>query len=116
MTDLKRKGPAARRFAGSLPPIVDQRQAPRTRTRIRGIISCNEGATTLRCVVRDYSAAGARIVVHRGANLSDELLLIMDGNPIAHLARVVWYGESQAGLKFVRAIELNDSAGDVSPI
>lgn len=115
MTKLESKRPAARQFADSLPPIVDQRQAPRRRTRIRGLISCNGGDTTLRCVVRDYSERGARIVVHRGARLSEELLLIMNGNPIAHLAEVVWYGECQAGLKFTRAIQLNDSETEGSP-
>ena len=116
MTDLKRNGPAVRQFAGSLPPIVEQRQAPRRRTRVRGVISCDGGATTLRCVVLDYSEHGARIAVRRGARLSEELLLILNGNPIAHLAEVVWYGESQAGLKFIRAVELNDSRDDSASI
>lgn len=115
MTDSGRKRTAVRQFVSPMPPIVDQRQAPRARIRIKGIISCNGGTTTLRCVVRDYSERGARIVVHRGAKLSDELLLIMNGRRIAHLAEVVWHGDCQAGLKFIRAIELNDSMGDDSP-
>jgi hypothetical protein len=97
---------------GKLPPVVDRRAARRTRTLLGGIISYNNGANSLNCTVRDYSETGARIFVAADANLPDHLFLILVRHRVAHQAEVMWYGQHEAGLKFIYSVQINDSMTD----
>ena len=94
---------------GELPPVVDRRAASRKHKLLGGIVSYNNGANSLNCTVRDYSETGARIFVASDANLPDHLFLILVRHRVAHQAEVMWYGQHEAGLKFLRSVELNDS-------
>jgi len=95
-----------------LPPVVDRRAARRKRTLLGGIVSYNNGANSLNCTVRDYTETGARIFVAADANLPDNLFLILVRHRVAHQAEVMWYGQQEAGLKFIRSVQLNDSMDD----
>lgn len=95
--------------AGALPPIVDRRVASRGRALLSGIIAHNNGDNSIPCTVRDYSETGARIHVSADANLPDYLFLILVRYRTAFQAEVMWYGQHEAGLRFIRCFELSDS-------
>ena len=98
-----------RRNVGALPPIVDHRVASRRRALLSGIIAYDNRDNSFTCTVRDYSDTGARIHVPADANLREHLFLILVRHRIAFQAEVMWYGQYEAGLKFVRCVELCDS-------
>jgi len=93
----------------ALPPVVDRRVASRRRALLSGIIAYNNRGNSLSCSVRDYSDTGARIRVPEDANLPEHLYLILVRHRIAFQAEIMWYGQQEAGLRFIRRIELTDS-------
>lgn len=52
------------------------------------------------CVLKDLSAAGARIGIEGALNLPEELVLSIDQSVRRYLARVAWRRENEAGLFF----------------
>ena len=97
------------RDADALPPIVDCRVASRRRALLSGVVAHNSGGRSLPCTVQDCSEMGARIHVSADANLPDYLFLILVRHRIALEAEVMWYGQHEAGLRFIRSVELSDS-------
>ena len=98
-----------RRNAASLPPIVDRRVASRRRALLSGIVAYSNRDNSFACTVRDYSDTGARIHIPDDANLGEHLFLILVRHRIAFQSEVMWYGQHEAGLKFIRCVELSDS-------
>jgi len=100
---------ARRHSDGTLPPVVDRRVGSRRRALLSGIIAYNNRDNSLSCTVRDYSDTGARVRVPEDANLSEQLYLILVRHRIAFQAEVMWYGQHEAGLRFMRCVELSDT-------
>lgn len=100
---------ARRHNDGTLPPVVDRRVGSRRRALLSGIIAYNNRDNSISCSVRDYSDTGARVRVLEDANLPEHLYLILVRHRIAFQAEVMWYGQHEAGLRFIRRVELTDS-------
>lgn len=100
---------ARRHDDDALPPVVDRRVASRRRALLSGIIAYHNRDNSLSCSVRDYSDTGARIRVPEDANLPEHLYLILVRHRIAFQAEIMWYGQQEAGLRFIRRVDLTDS-------
>ncbi|HEX3430216.1 MAG TPA: PilZ domain-containing protein [Rhizomicrobium sp.] len=89
-------------------PAAESRRAGRNRTLFRGKLVSRDGSFSSECVIRNLSAAGARIEVPSDTLFPVRLYLIGARLPVAYDAEVVWRRGAKAGLKFNSRIELGD--------
>jgi hypothetical protein len=61
-----------------------------------------EDHSELRCVLKDFSASGARIVLEGAFTLSPVVTLKVDATGERRKASVVWQKEAEIGLSFAR--------------
>jgi hypothetical protein len=87
--------------------MPERRQDIRGRVYYGGRLAFNDRKSTLDCIVRNFSHAGAKIEVNEAAILPDELDVMIDRRSIAFLARIVWRCEHEAGLVFRNLRHLN---------
>lgn len=92
-----------------LPPLAERRPARRNRVLLAGILVYDEGRHSFRCSIRDLSDTGARISIPKGQLIPKHVCLINVRTRTAHIAELAWAGESTAGLRLVRAIDLDKS-------
>lgn len=87
--------------------MMDRREAFRGRVYYGGRLAFNDRKSTLDCIVRNFSQAGARVEINEAAILPDELDIMIERRSVAFLARVVWRQEHEAGLVFRNPRHLN---------
>jgi hypothetical protein len=87
--------------------MMDRREAFRGRVYYGGRLAFNDRKSTLDCIVRNFSQAGARVEINEAAILPDELDIMIERRSVAFLARVVWRREHEAGLVFRNPRHLN---------
>lgn len=80
--------------------MIERRQGFRSRVIYGGVIAFNGRASTIDCVVRNFSNLGARIELQHGAVLPEEFDLTIARKSRAFLARIVWRDAGNAGLAF----------------
>ncbi|MGO4717231.1 PilZ domain-containing protein [Bradyrhizobium sp. 2TAF24] len=80
--------------------MSEQRRAARGRVIYGGVLIFNNRCSTMSCVVRDFSANGARIEIKHNALLPDHLQLVIARKGREFAARVAWRSEGAAGLEF----------------
>jgi hypothetical protein len=87
----------------------EQRQVPRKRVLLGGVLVDPNGENATDCTIRDISIRGAKIEGSRRLQIADELYLLNTRNETAHLATVAWTKADQTGLSFVRSYSLEES-------
>jgi hypothetical protein len=80
--------------------MPDRRRLPRNRVYYGGVLAFNAGYSALGCVVRDFSASGAKIECEGAAILPDQLDFVVARRGFSCLARLVWRDRTAAGLGF----------------
>jgi len=90
----------------------DRRPDRRIRSLLRGVITYGDGAFSCSCCVRDFTEAGARVELVRGAVIPGIVFLILVNQQVAHQATVMWYDKGEVGLKFIRSLPLDDTLDD----
>jgi PilZ domain len=83
----------------------DRRHLFRNRVYYGGLLAFNARNSTLTCIVRNFSAQGARIESEESVILPDELDFAIERKGLSCLARLVWRDRNQAGLAFCEAHE-----------
>lgn len=81
--------------------MQNRRQAVRTRTYLGGTIGFTQHASTLPCIVRNVTPAGAKIELQQRAKLPDEINLTIAQHGECRRARIVWHHAGDAGIAFV---------------
>ena len=90
-----------------LPPLAERRPARRSRVLLGGVLVYDKGRHSFRCTIRDLSPSGARISISKGQLLPRDVYLIDIRARTAQQAELIWVGEMAAGLKYLRAIDLD---------
>ncbi len=90
-------------------PNPNENRLTRRRPVLFPAVCCyDDGHYKLDCTIRDLSDTGARIAFPRNGALADTVHLINVRDRLVHEARVVWKGESEAGLEFQNTTPLNE--------
>jgi len=90
-------------------PVFERRREPRRRALLTGKIVYIDNGFTADCRIRDLSVHGARIVVAPEAIRGDPFLIVVK-HAMAHQSRAVWRVDGEAGLQFVKSIDIGAGA------
>jgi hypothetical protein len=80
--------------------MIERRKAQRSRTYFKGQISFNNRYSTLDCLVRNMSEAGARIVFADTVPIPGEFDVMIREKSESKRASMVWRNETEAGIAF----------------
>ncbi len=78
----------------------ERRHTYRGRVYYGGRIAINERRSTLDCIVRNFSNAGAKIEFAEATMLPDDVDLRTVGKGLAYRAHLIWRRTGEAGLAF----------------
>jgi hypothetical protein len=85
--------------------MLERRHHHRNRVYYGGMIAFNGRNSTLDCVVRNFSARGARIEFENSAMLPDNVDFEVVRKGVSCLARLAWRDHNAAGLEFCEEYE-----------
>ena len=80
--------------------MQDRRKTARTRTYFGGQIEFNQRSSLMDCVVRNFSADGAKLVFTNTAAVPQEFSLSIPKQDQIFRARMVWRRANEAGVAF----------------
>jgi PilZ domain len=80
--------------------MIERRQNGRARVIYSGVIAYNDRSSTVDCVVRNFSEDGVKVEFDNTALLPDEIDLLIAKKSRSFDAKIVWRGETEAGLAF----------------
>ena len=81
---------------------TERRREHRLRSYLGGQIAFNHRRSTMDCLVRNVSGGGARLAFPGPVTIPDEFDLHIPHREERHRVRVVWRGEDELGVGFVR--------------
>jgi hypothetical protein len=81
----------------------DARRAQRRRVLKAGIAASNDRHLTVRCLVRDMSATGARLKAEGSLTVPDTFELIIEVDGMEASCEVVWRSGHEVGVRFLGA-------------
>jgi len=79
---------------------MERRRYPRGRSYYGGVIAFNARKSTIDCVVRNFSRAGAKIAMTGTVLLPDNFDLAIARKDTSFRAHLVWRNTSEAGVAF----------------
>jgi hypothetical protein len=80
--------------------MIERRQNVRARVIYSGVIAYDERRATMDCVIRNFSEDGVKVEFENTALLPDEIDLLIAKKGRSFNAKIVWRGETEAGLAF----------------
>jgi hypothetical protein len=80
--------------------MLERRQHPRQRVYYGGAVAFNARRSTLDCIVRNFSAQGAKIEFENSAILPDSIEFEVVRKGLSCAARLAWRDHNTAGLTF----------------
>ena len=80
--------------------MIERRHNARARVIYSGVIAYNERRSTVDCVIRNFSEDGVKVEFDNTALLPDEIDLLIARKGRSFNAKIVWRGETEAGLTF----------------
>lgn len=83
--------------------MLDRRREQRTRTYLGGRIVTDHRLTSINCLIRNTSGAGAKLVVASGALLPDEFDLQIPKNETEFRVRARWRRSEEVGVEVAPA-------------
>jgi hypothetical protein len=81
--------------------MQDRRRQIRHRVIYGGVLAYNDRFSTMDCVVRNFTAWGAKIALPTNAILPDRLALTIRRKNREYAASIVWRSEREVGLEFI---------------
>ena len=79
----------------------DLRMSPRSLTDVRAEVCEPGGGILIKCVIRDQSTGGARLVFRGAVTLPEEFEVVEAGGRRVRRARLVWRDQKQAGVTWL---------------
>lgn len=79
------------------------RSTERIRSFLRAQITYNNRMTTIDCIIKNYSAGGARIALDDTLAVPSEFDLFVPAKQRSHHARLVWRDKDAIGVSFIDA-------------
>ncbi len=80
---------------------MERRKKPRLRSFFGGVIAFNKRSSTMDCLVRNFSADGAKVTFTNTVTVPDEFDLTIRRKETSYRARMVWRDRDEAGVIFV---------------
>jgi hypothetical protein len=90
--------------------MSEKRSGTRWHSCLKGSMRCKDG-TLVDCLIRDFSAAGARIEITTSAKLAEVIDFFFPLKQVSFQARVRWRAYNDIGLQF----EVNETSAPVDP-
>ncbi len=84
--------------------IRDARAFPRENSQLRARITFNKGFTSINCLVRNFSRAGANLILPGNEPLPREFELHMPSMHSSYQVALVWRDEDSCGVEFLRSL------------
>jgi hypothetical protein len=84
----------------------ERRRSSRQKSFLRGCIYFNDRRSAVDCLIRDLSAAGARLIFSAAVNVPDKIDLYIPQKEETLCAHVQWRHGDEAGIAFVRGGQL----------
>lgn len=84
--------------------IQDARRVPRENTFLKARITYNGGFTSVPCLVRNFSKAGANLVLPGNEPLPQEFELHIPTRQSHYQVTLVWRNEETCGVEFLRSM------------
>jgi hypothetical protein len=81
----------------------EQRSTERIRSFLRAQITYNNRMTTIDCIIKNYSAGGAKIALSDTLAVPSEFDLYIPAKQRSHHARLIWRDKDSIGVSFVTA-------------
>ena len=91
--------------------MLGRRQTIRGKVFLGGVAEFNENGSTMDCIVRNVSEAGACVELDQGAKLPEEINLTIPRKGRSFLARLIWRQANRVGLAF-RTMVTDPAASD----
>ncbi len=88
--------------------MQDRRQLFRHRVYYGGTLAFNARASTVSCIVRNFTTEGAKIELEGSAMLPEQVDFAVERKGLSRLARLVWRNRNQAGLTFCEPHDEHD--------
>ncbi|MEJ0052326.1 MAG: PilZ domain-containing protein [Methylovirgula sp.] len=83
--------------------MQEHRTTERVRSFLRAQIVFNNRMTTIECIIKNYSAAGAKIALNDTLTVPTEFDVYIPAKHRNHHARLVWRDKDSIGVNFVEA-------------
>jgi alpha-mannosidase len=83
--------------------MQEQRATERVRSFLRAQIVFNNRMTTIECIIKNYSASGAKIALNDTLAVPNEFDVYIPAKQRNHHARLVWRDKDSIGVNFVDA-------------
>lgn len=96
--------------------MQERRKTSRSRTYLGGVVAFNKRSSTMDCLVRNFSPEGAKLVFDATVTLPDAFDLEIRQKERAFRARLVWRGETEAGVAFLDEVAQPAEHADAAPI
>jgi hypothetical protein len=96
--------------------MSDRRQFFRDRVYYGGVVAFNDRQSTLACIVRNFTAFGARIEFQNPALLPDEIDFAVPRRSLSCRAHLTWRDRNAAGLVFHASRPVDRETNDVIPL
>ncbi len=89
--------------------IQDARRVPREDTLLKARITFNSGFTVVPCLVRNFSRAGANLVLPGNEALPQEFELHIPTKQSHFQVSLVWRKDETCGVEFLRSVQSSPS-------
>jgi hypothetical protein len=83
--------------------MQEQRATERVRSFLRAQIVFNNRMTTIECIIKNYSASGAKIALNDTLTVPNEFDVYIPAKQRNHHARLVWRDKDAIGVNFIEA-------------
>jgi hypothetical protein len=84
----------------------DARTEPREHVCLSARITSNNGFTAVGCVIRNFSAAGANLILsNKDEELPEEFDLQIPLKAISYRVALIWRNEDTCGVRFLRKLQ-----------
>jgi hypothetical protein len=80
---------------------MERRRYPRGKSLYGGVIAFNGRQSTVNCIVRNFTSAGAKLAMSGVVPLPDEFDLSIARKETSFRARLVWCNHLEAGVAFI---------------
>jgi hypothetical protein len=87
----------------------EARALPREHVCLPARITRNNGFPTLACVIRNFSSAGANLILAANEFLPDEFDLQIPLKDTSYRVALIWRNEDGCGVKFLRKLQQTPS-------
>jgi hypothetical protein len=94
--------------------IHDARRVPRENTLLKARITHSGGFTSIPCLVRNFSKAGANLVLPDNTPLPPEFELHIPTRQSHFRVALVWRNEEICGVEFLRSIQSKEAQSPFS--